>query len=127
MQAAGIARSWRSNRAAAYQQYQDKSPRGQYDISQRTRWREWHIPTLREPCLQANVNVVKLEVSRNSTYDYWLSISTLEKGQLVPVKSAEYDKGTEGPKTGQIRKLTASYSSTSVTGCGGSPSPMMRR
>jgi hypothetical protein len=119
MQAAGIAQSWRTNRAAAYQRYQDDLARYRKRQEEGTvvasakepRWREWHVPTLREPCLQANVNVVKLEVSRDSTYDYWLSISTLEKGQpiQVPVKLAQYHKEQlRDPKTGQIRKLNSS-------------------
>src|SRR6266446_3673354 len=119
MQAVGIARSWRTNRAAAYQQYQDDLARYRKRQEEGTvvasakapRWREWHVPTLREPCLQANVNVVKLEVSRDSTYDYWLRISTLEKGQpiQVPVKLAQYHKEQlRDPKTGQPRKLNSS-------------------
>ena len=119
MQAAGIAQSWRSNRAAAYQQHQDELVQYQkqqtHEASttkaQAPRWREWHVPALREPCLQANVNVVKLEASQDSTYDYWLSISTLEKGHpiAVPVKLAPYHKAAlTDPKTGQPRKLNSS-------------------
>jgi len=69
------------------------------------------VPTLREPCIQANVNVVKLEASQASTYDHWLTISTLEKGQpiAVPVKLAPYHKeALTDPKTGQTRKLNSS-------------------
>jgi len=119
MQAAGIARSWHSNRRAAYQQYQDDLERyrkQQADGTLETAakepwWHEWNVPTLREPCIQANVNVVKLEESRDSTYDYWLRISTLEKGQpiQVPVKLAAYHKrALTDPKTGQRRKLNSS-------------------
>ena len=119
MQAAGIARSWRSNRTTAYQQYQDDLERYQKQQADGTlaakakepQWREWNVPTLREPCLQANVNVVKLEVSQDSTYDYWLIISTLEKGQpiAVPVKLASYHKAQlTDPKTGQMKKLNSS-------------------
>ena len=96
--------SWRSNRTTAYQQHQDALERyhkrqahGQLPAKvKEPRWREWNVPTLREPCIQANVNVVKLEASRDSTYDYWLTISTLEKGQpiQVPVKLAGYHKAT---------------------------------
>ena len=118
MQAAGIAHSWHTNRATAYQQYQDELARYRKRQEEGTavasakepRWREWHVPTLHETCLQANVNVVKLEVSRDSTYDYWLSISTLEKGQpiQVPVKLAQYHKEQlTDPKTGQPRKLNS--------------------
>ena len=119
MQAAGIARSWRSNRASAYQQYQGDLERYQEKQADGTlgpsakepHWREWNVPTLREPCLQANVNVVKLEVSRDSTYDYWLIISTLEKGQpiAVPVKLADYHKAQlTDSKTGQMKQLNSS-------------------
>ncbi len=119
MQAAGIARSWRSNRATAYQQYQDdleqyhnKQADGQLPAqAKEPRWREWNVPTLRQPCIQANVNVVKLEESRDSTYDYWLTISTLEKGQPIamPVKLAPYHKrALTDPKTQQMKKLNSS-------------------
>jgi hypothetical protein len=75
MQAAGIARSWRSNRANAYQQYQSDLERYQKQRADGTlppsarepQWREWNVPTLREPCIQANANGVKLEGSKGST------------------------------------------------------------
>src|SRR5258707_3044267 len=119
MQAAGLARSWRSNRTTAYQQYQDDLERyqkqqadGQLSAhAKEPRWREWNVPTLREPCIQANVNVVKLEEPRDSTYDYWLTISTLEEGQpiVVPVKLAAYHKeALTDPKTHQVKKLNTS-------------------
>ncbi len=119
MQAAGLARSWRSNRTTAYQQYQDDLERyqkqqadGQLSAhAKEPRWRAWNVPTLREPCIQANVNVVKLEPSHDSTYDYWLTISTLEKGHpiAVPVKLAAYHKAAlTDPKTHQVKKLNTS-------------------
>ncbi len=119
MQAAGIAQSWRSNRAAAYQQYQNglaQYQKNQTDEANTTkaqepRWREWNVPTLREPCLQANVNVVKLEPSQDSVFEYWLTISTLEKGHpiAVPVKLASYHKeALTDPRTGHTRKLNSS-------------------
>ena len=118
-QAAGIARSWRSNRTTAYQQYQDDLLRyrkqqadGTLDAkAKEPQWHEWNVPTLREPCIQANVNVVKLEPSSDSTYDYWLTISTLSKGQTIqiPVKLAAYHKEhLTDPKTHQTRKLNTS-------------------
>jgi Putative transposase DNA-binding domain len=119
MQAAGIAKSWCSNRAAAYQQYQEDLEQYQKHQADGTLdakakepvWREWNVPVLRTPCIQANVNVVKLEPSHDSTHDYWLSISTLEKGQpiAVPVKLAAYHKhALTDPKTHQVRKLNSS-------------------
>jgi transposase len=118
-QAAGLAQSWRSNRAAAYQQYQKDVEQYQKKQAEGTlaakakepRWHEWNVPTLRQPCIQANVNVVRLEVFRDSTYDYWLSISTLEKGRpiAVPVKLAPYHKEQlTDRKTGKARKLNSS-------------------
>jgi hypothetical protein len=55
-------------------------------------WREWDVPTLQQVCIQANANVVLLESSQDSSFDYWLKISTLElrKPLLVPVKLADY-------------------------------------
>jgi hypothetical protein len=119
MQAAGIAQSWRSNRTTAHQQYQEDLGRYQKQRADGTLdakakepvWREWNVPVLRTPCIQANVNLVKLEPSHVETYDYWLTISTLEKGQpiAVPVKLAAYHKeALTDPKTRQARKLNSS-------------------
>jgi hypothetical protein len=52
MQAAGIGQSWRSNRAAAYQQYQDdlaqyqkkQADEARTTKAQEPRWREWNVP-----------------------------------------------------------------------------------
>ena len=48
------------------------------------------FPILRVPCIQANANVVVVEPSKDSTFDYWLRISTLDKGHplRIPVKLA---------------------------------------
>ena len=119
MQAAGIAQSWRSNRTSAYQQYQHDLERYQKQQADGTvapstkepRWREWNVPTLREPCIQANVNVVKLEPSQESSFDYWLTISTLCKGRpiQVPVKLAAYHKeALTDPKTRTAKQLNSS-------------------
>jgi len=119
MQAAGIACSWRSNRATASQQYRDDLERYRRQQADGTlpakarepQWRGWNVPTLREPCLQANVNVVKLEESHVETYDYWLTISTLAKYQTiqVPVKLAAYHKEQlTDPKTRKIKQLNSS-------------------
>ena len=118
MQAAGIARAFRSNRSAAYQQYQADLEQYQKRAADGTvateskepQWREWTLPTLREPCIQANVNVVKLEISQESSFDYWLTVSTLEKGQpiVVPVKLADYHKEQlTDAKTHQRKKLNS--------------------
>src|SRR6266700_5821445 len=119
MQAAGIARSWRSNRTTAYQQYQDdleqyqkQQADGQLAVqAKEPEFRQWNVPTLRQPCIQANVNVVKLEESHVETYDYWLIISTLEKSQpiQVPVNPAAYHKrALTDSKTHKVKKLNSS-------------------
>jgi Putative transposase DNA-binding domain len=115
MQAAGIAKSWRSNRANALRDYEKRQvwyeerlalykeqqkrgvlEEGEEEIQEpkAPEWHEWNIPALREWCLQANVNVVKLEPAEASLFDYWLKVSTLDKGNplLVPVKLADYHK-----------------------------------
>jgi hypothetical protein len=106
-QAAGIAQSWRTNRAQAYQDYMDDlldyherqaSPDPDSNVAEPA-WREWNIPVLSHVCIQANVNVAVLEPAQDSTFDYWLKISTLEfrKQLLVPVKLAAYHrKALEG-------------------------------
>ncbi|WP_242527186.1 hypothetical protein [Ktedonosporobacter rubrisoli] len=118
-QAAGIAKSWRSNRANAYQDYLDALAEYQEQqtdgiLEEGTRepeWREWNIPILQQLCIQANANVVKLEASEDSTFDYWLKVSTLEfrKQLLVPVKLADYHKeALTDPKTKKRRSINSS-------------------
>ncbi len=91
MQAAGIAKSWRSNRANAlcdyereqekyeerFAEYQKQQAQGIVEEGEEVIkelkapvWREWNIPTLRQWCIQANANVAKLEPSEESTFDY---------------------------------------------------------
>jgi hypothetical protein len=108
-QAAGIARSWRTNRSQAYQDYVDdllayheQELEGTLEEkAQAPTWKEWTIPTLRQTCIQANVNVVELEPSQDSTFDYWLTISTLtfRKQLLIPVKLADYHREAMKGKT----------------------------
>jgi hypothetical protein len=107
-QAAGIARSWRSNRQAAYGAYLEeladwKQAQEQNPDPKRKEptWKEWNLPALRVPCIQANVNVVVVEKSEDSTFDYWLRISILDKGHplRVPVKLAPYHRKTLEGKT----------------------------
>ncbi len=115
MQAAGIAKSWRSNHAnalrdyekrkvwyeerlALYQEQQERGAleEGEEEIQEPEApvWHEWNMPTLREWCLQANTNVAKLEPSEESTFAYWLTVATLEKGYpiKIPVSLADYHK-----------------------------------
>jgi hypothetical protein len=49
-------------------------------------------PVLKNITIQGNANVIKLEKSETSEFDYWLKISTLEKGSpvFIPVKLYSY-------------------------------------
>jgi hypothetical protein len=118
-QAAGIATSWCSNRANAYHdyldalaEYQEQKTDGQLPEGvKEPAWQEWNVPTLREICIQANGNVVKLEEATDSTFDYWLKVSTLDKGHplLIPVKLADYHiEALIDPETGKRRKVNSS-------------------
>jgi hypothetical protein len=125
-QAAGIAQSWRTNRANAYQDSLDDLLEYQVDglLDSQTEaptWKEWDVPTLHQTCIQANGNVVVLEPAHDSTFDYWLKISTLAFRQqlLVPVKLADYHRQVLEGKTinssvtlnkrGDVWWLTLSY------------------
>jgi transposase len=95
--AAGVARSWRTNRDRAYQAYLDDLAEHQAQADpQRAAptWRDWQTPTLKQTVIQANANVVVLEPSEDSTFDYWLRISTLDKRTPIrlPVKLAPYHR-----------------------------------
>src|SRR5216683_5907352 len=108
-QAAGIAQSWRTNRANAYQDYLDdlldyheQEAEGILNAEAKEPvWNEWNIPALSQTCIQANANVVALEPAQDSTFDYWLKISTLAsyKPLLVPVKLAAYHREALRGKT----------------------------
>ena len=100
-QAAGIAKSWRTNRQHAYTAYlaahaswREAKQKNLATKRKEPVWREWNLPELRVMSIQANANVVKLEPSEVSTFDYWLQIATLEKGHplRLPVKLAAYHK-----------------------------------
>ncbi|HKF38704.1 MAG TPA: transposase [Ktedonobacteraceae bacterium] len=118
-QAAGIAKSWRTNRANAYQDYLDALAECKEQEADATleagakelEWREWDVPTLQQTCIQANANVVKCEPAHDSTFDYWLTISTLafRKQLFVPVKLADYHTlALTDPKTGKRRTINSS-------------------
>jgi hypothetical protein len=108
-QAAGIAQSWRTNRTQAYQDYVDdlldyheQEAEGTLDAdTKEPAWKGWSIPTLRRTCIQANANVAVLEPAQDSTFDYWLTISTLafRKQLLVPIKLAAYHRQALEGKT----------------------------
>jgi len=105
-----VAQSWRTNHDRAYQAYLDDlaEHQAQADPQRPTpTWREWQTPTLKQTVIQANANVIALEPSEDSTFDYWLRISTLDKGQplRLPVKLAAYHR----------RMLSGKHISSSMT------------
>jgi hypothetical protein len=69
-QACGVVQSWYSN---------DRTP----------------PPVLKNICLQANTNVVTLQKSDTPAFDFWLKISTLEKGEPVRVPLPLYQRAKE--------------------------------
>ena len=110
-QATGIAKSWRSNRKRRWHEYSEKL--AWYETldatKQQTRkkpeWVEPRIPELHQVSIQASTNVAEqvkendkrvlaLEAAQTRTYDFWLRLSTLEKGQPVylPVKLARHHR-----------------------------------
>jgi hypothetical protein len=100
--AAGIAQSWRSKYAAAYQDYLAMLAEYQEEPEDEpSEWKEWNTPVLKEPVIQANANVALLQPSEDSRFDYWLRLSTLEKGQPVflPVQLASYHRQALAGKT----------------------------
>ena len=120
--------SWRTNRAQAYQGYLDdlldyheQEAEGTLDADAKEPvWREWHIPTLSQTCIQANANVVVLEPAQDSTFDYWLTISTLAFRQQLrlPVKLAAYHRETlKGKTTAEAEELFSKFHDL-VTGHG---------
>lgn len=59
-------------------------------------------PTLRSVTIQANANVVVIEPSSSPTFDYWLRISTLDKGHPIRVPLKLYDRAHETLKEGAL-------------------------
>src|SRR5262249_57989034 len=77
-QAAGIAQSWRSNFAAAYQDYVDRLAAYQeVGEGDPPPWQDWHPPTLSQPVLQANANVAPLQPAEESSFYYCLPLAPL--------------------------------------------------
>jgi hypothetical protein len=100
--AAGIAQSWRSNYATAVQVYLDLvAEYEEHPEGDQPEWKEWNTPVLKVPVIQANANVALLEPAENSTFDYWLRLSTLDQGHplFLPVPLADYHRQALAGKT----------------------------
>lgn len=111
-QAAGIAKSWRSNRSAHWEAYQEKlawyESLSEADRKARKKptWNESDLPELHQVSIQASENVVlqvekggnreilKLEKATGTGFDFWLRLSTLNVGRPVylPVKLAKHHR-----------------------------------
>ena len=95
-QAAGIARSWRSNHQRAQEDFADilASWLEEAHTPEETppKWISWRTPTLKKTVIQANANVALLQPSQDTSFAYWLRVSTLEARQTIflPVKLAAY-------------------------------------
>jgi transposase len=61
----------------------------------------WSPPSLKEAVMQANTNMALLQPSEDSSFAYWLRLSTLEQGQPVwlPVRLAAYHQRALAGKT----------------------------
>jgi putative transposase len=52
-------------------------------------------PILRSVCIQANANVVVIEPSETPAFDFWLRISTLDKGKPIRIPITLYKRAKE--------------------------------
>jgi hypothetical protein len=95
-QAAGIARSWRSNHQRAQEDFADflgawleeeHAPAETPPL-----WTPWQTPTLKRTVIQANANVALLQPGQETSFANWLRVSTLEPRQTIflPVQLAAY-------------------------------------
>jgi Putative transposase DNA-binding domain len=95
-QAAGIARSWRSNHQRAQEDFADSlaSWLEEEHAPEETppEWTPWQTPTLKKTVLQANANVALLQPSQDTSFAYWLRVSTLEARATIflPLQLAAY-------------------------------------
>jgi len=95
-QAAGIAKSWRTNHQHAQEEFANSLAlwyEEEHSAEEEPpTWKTWQTPTLRKTVIQANANVALLQHSQASAFPYWLRVSTLEKGQpiFLPVTLAPY-------------------------------------
>ena len=100
--AAGLAESWCSPYGTASQDYRDLLAECQDEgESALPEGKEWNTPVLKAVVIQANANVAVLQPSEDSSFAYWLRLSTLEHGQpvLLPVKLASYHRQALAGKT----------------------------
>jgi len=118
-QAAGCAQSWLTNRQNHAREYQQRQAYYEAQTAQFPTtphkvpvWTEPELPTLKNVCLQANINVVEtvesaseaamqLASAQGTTFDFWLQIATLtpRRPLYLPVKLATYHRKKLAGKT----------------------------
>jgi hypothetical protein len=95
-QAAGIAKSWRTNHQRAQEEVAETLAQWHEEEHSADEgspaWKPWQIPTLRKTVIQANANVALLQPGQETSFAYWLRVSTLEARQtmFLPVQLAAY-------------------------------------
>src|SRR5262249_50103157 len=84
-QAAGIAKSWRSNLQRAQEDFADSLAAWLEEEhppdAVPPEWVPWQMSTLKKTEIRANANVAFLQPSQDTSFAYWLRVSTVEKGQ----------------------------------------------
>jgi hypothetical protein len=97
-QAAGIAKSWRANLQRAQEDFADSLAAWLEEEhppdAVSPEWIPWQTPTLKQTVIRANANVALLQASRDTSFAYWLRVSTVEKGQplFLPVTLSAHHK-----------------------------------
>ena len=95
-QAAGIARSWRANLLRAQEEFADSLAAWLEEEhapdAVPPEWTPWQTPTLKQMVIRANANVALLQPSQETSFAYWLRISTLQARETIflPVHLAAY-------------------------------------
>jgi hypothetical protein len=95
-QAAGIAKSWRTNHQRAQEEFADilAAWLGEEHAPEETppEWTPWQTPTLKQTVIRANATVALLQPSQETSFAYWLRVSTLEIGRpiFLPVTLSAY-------------------------------------
>jgi IS605 OrfB family transposase len=95
-QAAGIARSWRSNHQRAQEEFADVLAawlEEEHPLEETPpEWTSWQTPMLKQTVIQANANAALLQPSQETSFAYWLRVSTLESRQpiFLPVMLSAY-------------------------------------
>ncbi len=79
----GLPSSWRANLQRAQEEFADTLAAWLEEEhapdAVPPEWTPWQTPTLKQMVIQANANVALLQPSQETSFAYWLRISTLEK------------------------------------------------